>query len=37
VIPLPPWSPVMDMQQFLKNRHAFPPEELAKYAGKYVA
>jgi hypothetical protein len=27
----------MDMQQFLKNRHAFPPAELARYAGKYVA
>ena len=27
----------MDMQQFLKNRYAFPPEELARYAGKYVA
>ncbi len=27
----------MDMQQFLRNRHAFPLEELARYAGKYVA
>jgi hypothetical protein len=27
----------MDMQRFLKNRHGFPPEELAKYAGRYVA
>jgi hypothetical protein len=27
----------MDMQQFLKNRHAFPSEELATYAGKFVA
>jgi hypothetical protein len=27
----------MDMQQFLKNRSQFPPEELAKYAGRYVA
>ena len=27
----------MDMQQFLKNRLAFPPEELARFAGKYVA
>jgi hypothetical protein len=27
----------MDMQQFLKNRCAFPPEELTKYAGQYVA
>jgi hypothetical protein len=27
----------MDMQQFLKNRYAFPLEELVRYAGKYVA
>jgi hypothetical protein len=27
----------MDMKQFLKNRQQFPPEELVKYAGKYVA
>ena len=27
----------MDIQQFLKNRHAFPPEKLAQYAGQYVA
>ena len=27
----------MDMQQFLKNRSQFPPEELAKYAGRFVA
>lgn len=27
----------MDMQLFIKNRQQFPPEELAKYAGKYVA
>jgi hypothetical protein len=27
----------MDMQLFLKNRQQFPPEELAKYEGKYVA
>jgi hypothetical protein len=27
----------MDMQRFLKNRSQFPPEELAKYAGQYVA
>jgi hypothetical protein len=25
------------MQQFLKNRQQFPPDELAKYAGRYVA
>jgi hypothetical protein len=25
------------MQQFLKNRYAFPPDELMQYAGKYVA
>jgi hypothetical protein len=24
-------------QQFLENRRQFPAEELAKYAGKYVA
>ena len=27
----------MNMQQFLKNRHQFPPAELDKYAGRYVA
>ena len=27
----------MDMRLFLKNRQQFPPEELAKYVGKYVA
>jgi hypothetical protein len=27
----------MDMQQFLRNRNEFPPEELAQYAGKYIA
>jgi hypothetical protein len=27
----------MDMQEFLKNRNQFPPEELAQYAGRYVA
>jgi hypothetical protein len=27
----------MDMQQFLKNRIEFPLEELAQYAGKYIA
>jgi Family of unknown function (DUF5678) len=27
----------MDVQRFQKNRQQFPPEELAKYAGKYVA
>jgi Tol biopolymer transport system component len=27
----------MDMDTLLKNRLAFPPEELAKYANKYVA
>ena len=27
----------MDMQQFLTNRQQFPPGELAKYAGKYIA
>lgn len=27
----------MDVQLFQKNRQQFPPEELAKHAGKYVA
>jgi hypothetical protein len=27
----------MDMQQFQENRRLFPPDELARYAGKYVA
>jgi hypothetical protein len=27
----------MDMQEFLKNRRQFPPEELEKYSGRYVA
>ena len=27
----------MDMQQFLTNRQQFPPGELAKHAGKYIA
>lgn len=27
----------MDMQDFVKNRRAFPPEKLARYAGQYVA
>ena len=27
----------MDMGEFLKNRCAFSPSELEKYAGKYVA
>jgi len=27
----------VDMQRFQKNRQKFPPEELARYAGKYVA
>ena len=27
----------MDMQQFLTNRQQFPPSELTKYAGKYIA
>jgi len=27
----------MDMQEYLKNRHQFPDDELEKYAGKYVA
>ena len=27
----------MDMQVFQKNRRQFPPEELAKFTGQYVA
>ena len=27
----------MDMQQYLRNRHQFPQDELEKHAGKYVA
>jgi hypothetical protein len=27
----------VDVQLFHKNRQQFPPEELAKYAGKFVA
>ena len=27
----------MDMRQFIQNRQNFPPDELAKYAGHYVA
>jgi len=27
----------VDIQRFQKNRQQFPPEELARYAGKYVA
>ena len=27
----------MNMQQYLKNRHQFPHEELERYAGRYVA
>jgi hypothetical protein len=27
----------VDVQLFQKNRALFPPEELSKYAGKYVA
>ena len=27
----------MDIQRFLKNRRGISPEELAKYAGRYVA
>jgi hypothetical protein len=27
----------VDMQMFLTNRQHFPPGELAKYAGKYIA
>ena len=27
----------MDMQEYLRNRRQFPHDELARYAGKYVA
>jgi hypothetical protein len=27
----------MDVQEYLKNRHQFPHEELARHAGHYVA
>jgi hypothetical protein len=27
----------MDMQQFLRNRNEFPPEDLAQYTGQYIA
>jgi hypothetical protein len=27
----------MEMQTWLKNRQKFPPQELMKYAGRYVA
>ncbi len=27
----------MDMQDYLKNRHQFPQDELERYAGQYVA
>jgi hypothetical protein len=27
----------MDTQQFFKNRAKFPPEELEKYVGQYIA
>jgi hypothetical protein len=27
----------MDIQLFQKNRQQFPPEQLAKYSGRYVA
>jgi hypothetical protein len=27
----------IDMMVFLKNRAAFPPEELARYAGQWIA
>lgn len=27
----------MDMHAFITNRNQFPPEELMKYAGRYVA
>ena len=27
----------MDIQEHMSNRNQFPPEELEKYAGRYVA
>lgn len=30
-------QPPLDMKLFIENEHKFPPEELAKYAGKHVA
>ena len=27
----------MDMHEFIKNRLAFPPEQLLQYRGKYIA
>ncbi len=30
-------QPPLDMKLFLKNERKFPPEELARYAGKHVA
>jgi hypothetical protein len=27
----------VDMHQFLTNRQQFPPDELARYAGEYIA
>ena len=27
----------MDVQEYLKNRHQFPHEELARHAGHYIA
>jgi hypothetical protein len=35
--PLIPRTIAVDMQEFLKNRIEFPLEELAQYAGKYIA
>ncbi|MFL5341884.1 MAG: hypothetical protein ACJ8F7_17195 [Gemmataceae bacterium] len=36
---LPPelWSKVMNHRQYRANRSAFPPAELAKYRGQWVA
>jgi hypothetical protein len=33
----PPDAPQIDMKVFLENRRKFPPEELAKYAGQWIA
>jgi WD40-like Beta Propeller Repeat len=28
---------ILDMSQFIKNQHAFPPEDLLQYRGQYIA
>jgi hypothetical protein len=31
------WSWTMNFEQFVKNRNAFPADELARYVGQHVA